>query len=302
MTDPVRMSEDEIHTCWIARSGREGGNCHDSARFPYWSFSKTAIAICALKLAEARALDLDAPLKDHPFTPRQLLGHTSGLPDYGTLKAYHAAVARLDEPWPPKQLLDAAMAQGMLFTPGDGWSYSNIGYLLMRELIEQVVAKPLGNIIFDIICRLLGLESVDFWDTFEQSAALHWGAATGYDPRWVYHGCLVGSASDASRLLHALFSGDLLKSETLTEMLIRRSLGSAIPGRPWTECGYALGMMSSEMNGAGRAIGHSGGGPFCVNAVYHFPDLADPMTIACFTHGSDEGAAEFAAAELANRQ
>ncbi|PJI93125.1 CubicO group peptidase (beta-lactamase class C family) [Yoonia maricola] len=302
ITDPARMSDQEICSHWISTSGRQGGNGNDGALFPYWSFSKTAIAICALKLVEAQVLALDALLEDHPFTLRQLLGHTSGLPDYGSLPEYHAAVARADEPWSREQLLDATLAQGMLFAPGEGWSYSNIGYLLTRGLIEQNTGKSLGDTISDMICKPLGLESVTFWDKLEQSAALHWDAATGYDPGWVYHGCLIGSASDASHLLHALFSNDLLRSDTLAEMLNRRSLGGAIPGRPWTEYGYGLGLMSGGISGAGRGVGHSGGGPFSVNAVYHYPDLADPMTIACFTDGTDEGVAEFAVAELANRQ
>lgn len=293
------MIKQEVHASWIARSGRKGGNDHERARFPYWSFSKTAIAICALKLVEAQALNLDERLKDHPFTLRQLLGHTSGLPDYGSVKAYHTAVARGDEPWSQEQLLDTTMAQGMLFAPGDGWSYSNIGYLFARNLIEQVTAKTLATVIDEMICKPLGLESVKFWKDLKQSAALHWDDAAGYDPRWVYHGCLVGSATDASRLLHALFAGELLKAETLAEMLSQRSIGSTIPGRPWTECGYALGLMSGTMTGVGRAVGHSGGGPFSVNAVYHFPDLVDPMTVACFTDGTDEGVAEFLCAELA---
>ncbi|GFE67313.1 serine hydrolase domain-containing protein [Litoreibacter roseus] len=296
------MNDQEIRTHWISTSGREGGDADQDALFPYWSFSKTAIAICALKLVEAQVLTLDALLEDQPFTLRQLLGHTSGLPDYGSLREYHAAVARADEPWSHEQLLDATLSQGALFAPGDGWSYSNIGYLLIRGLIEQKTEKPLGDAISEMICRPLGLESVTFWDSLDQSAALYCDAATGYDPRWVYHGCLIGSASDASHLLHALFTDDLLRSDTLAEMLNRRSFGGAIPGRPWTECGYALGLMSGEVSGAGRGIGHSGGGPFSVNAVYHYPDLADPMTIACFTDGTDEGVAEFAAAEIANQQ
>ena len=190
----------------------------------------------------------------------------------------------------------------MLFAPGDGWSYSNIGYLLTRVLIEQKTGKSLGDAITDMICKPLGLETVTFWDNLEQSAELYWDAATGYDPRWVYHGCLIGSASNASHLLHALFSDDLLGSDTLAEMLKRRSLGGAIPGRPWSECGYALGLMSGEMSGAGRAVGHSGGGPFSVNDVYHYPELAAPMTIACFTAGTDEGVAEFTVGDLANRR
>lgn len=42
-------------------------------------------------------------------------------------------------------------------------------------------------------------------------------------------------------------------------------------------------------------------GPFSVNAVYHFPDRPDPVTVACFTNGVDEGVAEFATAELARK-
>ncbi|WP_218588320.1 serine hydrolase domain-containing protein [Loktanella atrilutea] len=280
-------------------SGRSGGNSPEGTLFPYWSFSKTAIAICALKLVEEHLLDLDALYKEHPFTLRHLLSHSSGLPDYGSLKKYHAAVARGDQPWPRQKLLDATLAQDMHFPPGEGWSYSNIGYLFVRDLIEGATGKPLGDVIHDLICNPLGLASVEFWDTLDQSAALHWDDGARYDPRWVYHGCLIGSAPDAARLLHALFAGNLLGSETLNDMLVRRSLGGAIPGRPWTECGYALGLMSGAMGGLGRAIGHTGAGPFSVNAVYHFPDLPDPTTIAAFTNATDQGVAEFSAAGLA---
>ena len=85
-------------------------------------------------------------------------------------------------------------------------------------------------------------------------------------------------------------------------MLDTKVLGGAIPDRPWTECGYALGLMSGAVRGAGKAVGHSGAGPFSVNAVYHFPDLSDPITVASFTDGTAEGVAEFAAVRLAEGQ
>lgn len=34
----------------------------------------------------------------------------------------------------------------MRFPPGEGWSYSNIGFLFNRELIEEVTGKPLGDV------------------------------------------------------------------------------------------------------------------------------------------------------------
>lgn len=287
----------------MASSGLECGDFLSAARFPYWSFTKTVISVCALKLVEEGELDLDAPLTEHTYCLRHLLGHTSGLPDYGSLEEYHAAVARRDDPWSREELLAATLDQGLLFDPGEGWSYSNIGYLFVRDLIETATAKPLGTVISDFICKPLELETVEFWDTLAQSSNLYWDAAEGYDPGWVYHGCLIGSASDVTRLLHALFAGDLLRPETLRAMLDdRQFLGGAIPGGQWNQCGYALGLMSGEMEKVGRAIGHSGEGPFCVNAVYHFPDLPDPVTVASFTDGSNEGMAEVAAAKIAENQ
>ncbi|WP_119165558.1 serine hydrolase domain-containing protein [Algihabitans albus] len=294
------MPEFEVHSHWVTSSGRDGYAGVSDACFPYWSFTKTAIAIATLKLVEAGALDLDAPLDGQAYSLRQLLAHTSGLPDYGQLEDYHRAVADRQPPWSRKKLLDIVLAKGLLFAPGDGWSYSNVGYMLVRELVEEVTSKPLGTVISDLICQPLGLDSVELATGRPDFARLYWEAAADYDPNWVYHGCLIGTAADAARLLQALFDGALLRPDTLGQMLSRRALGGAIPGRPWTDCGYGLGMMTGEMEGVGKAIGHTGGGPFSVNAVYHFPDLADPVTVASFIDGSDGGAVELEAATRAH--
>jgi D-alanyl-D-alanine carboxypeptidase len=58
--------------------------------------------------------------------------------------------------------------------------------------------------------------------------------------------------------------------------------------------------MSGQMGDFGRAIGHSGGGPGCFNAVYHFPDADPPVSVAGFID-DDEGVAEFEAAAAINR-
>jgi CubicO group peptidase (beta-lactamase class C family) len=68
--------------------------------FPIYSITKTLIAICALRLAEAGAIRLDAPVRDWrpevglPVTVAltHVLQHTSGLRDYGPLPEYHRAV------------------------------------------------------------------------------------------------------------------------------------------------------------------------------------------------------------------
>lgn len=284
-----------IFSCRLTNTGPEAAFGDSELIFPYWSFTKTAIALCALKLVEQGMITLDEPMLSYPFSLRQLLNHTAGLPDYSTLKAYRKAVAKNEEPWPRDVLFDAAMAQGILFLPGKGWSYSNLGYMLVREFIEHATGKPFFVIFNEMIGDALGLESVELATTREQFARVYWAGGRRYHPGWVYHGCLIGTAADAARLLHGLFTANLLNAATREQMLVRFPLGGALTGRPWTECGYALGLMSGRFGIAGRAIGHSGGGPFCVNAVYHFPDRANPVTVATFTDGWYEGVAEFAA-------
>lgn len=282
----------KFHSYCISASGEERGEGNFDARFPYWSFTKTAIAICALKLCERGILQPDSPVDGAAYTLRQLLNHTAGLPDYGTLKAYHDAVAAGEQPWDRQTLLSAALAQGMLFAPGEGWSYSNVGYMLVREQIEAASGLDLAQLVAEIISTPLGLNSISLVTTREQFAQLHCEAAGKYHPGWVYHGCLAGNVRDAARLLHGLFTGKLLSAAWLAEMRVAYPLGGALEGRPWTACGYALGLMKGAMGKAGCSAGHSGGGPSCVNAVYHFPDLSEPVSGACFTDGHDEGEAE----------
>ncbi|MEP1767656.1 MAG: serine hydrolase domain-containing protein [Sulfitobacter sp.] len=281
-----------IHAHWLTSSGGEGHIGAPDALFPYWSFTKTAIAVCTLKLCETGVFDLHAKIQGQPFTLHQLLAHTSGLPDYGHVPEYSAAVLAKDPPWSREKMLGIALSKGMLFAPEQGWSYSNIGYMFLKEAIEAATGRPLGDVIDHMITGPLKLDSVEMALTPAQFAQVHWPACRGYDPLWVYHGCLIGTASDAVRLLHGVFTGGMLQPETLALMTRTKILGGPLPQRPWTECGYGLGLMAGRIKGGQRSMGHSGAGPACVNAVYHFPDANDPMTIACFTDGGDEGVPE----------
>jgi D-alanyl-D-alanine carboxypeptidase len=295
------MPKTEFHAYWIAGPS-EGESGDVTARFPYWSFTKTVIAICAVKLCENGMIDLDARVDDEAYTLRQLLNHTAGLADYNALPDYRRDVAADETPWPREELLGAVLAKGPLFAPGEGWSYSNVGYMLAREHLEAVSGLSFARLVTDLVCLPLGLASIELATTRDQFSRLHWKAAKHYHPGWVYHGCLTGTARDAARLLHGLFSAKLLSAAMFEQMLSRHPLGGAIAGRPWTDCGYGLGLMTGRMRDIGRAIGHSGGGPFSVNAVYHFPDRDIPVTVACFTDGEDEGRAEFEAVRLAQNE
>ncbi|MBM9595225.1 beta-lactamase family protein [Rhodobacteraceae bacterium MCCB 386] len=270
-----------------------------STVFPWWSFTKTVICACVLRLVERGAIDIDQPVAGKPFTARQLMQNRAGVPDYGSLPSYHRAVAGGEPPWTCDRLLREVDVERLDFPPGTGWRYSNTGYLLLRIWIEESTGHGLARLVRMFVTDPLGLASVSLAERPQDFDRVHWSSARSYDLRWVYHGCLIGTASDAALLLHDLFGGRILGGDSLAQMTAAHRLGGRIDGRPWTETGYGLGLMIGRMNHVGRALGHSGGGPFCVNAVYHFPDGNTPATVAAFTDGTDEGVAERAAAELA---
>ena len=190
---------------------------------------------------------------------------------------------------------------GYAIAPGCGWQCVRDGPLHAGARVDRArIGTNFAFLFNETIRDPLGLDSVELATTREQFSRVCWGSAKRYSPGWVYHECLIGTARDAALLLHALFSGKLLNTDMLGQMLVRHPVGGTIEGRPWTDCGYSLGLMSGSTGSAGRAFGHSGGGPFCVNAVYHFPDKDHQITVASFTDGRDEGIAEFEVARRAD--
>lgn len=288
-----------IHAARIAADGGVTLDTAPAARFPWWSFTKTLLAIVVLRLVEAGRLDLDAPLAGKPYTLRQLLQHRAGVPSYGRLERYHAAVARGEPPWSRQRLLAEVGADRLDFPPGAGWAYSNVGYLFLRERVEAREGIGLGALVSRLIAEPLGLGSVALAEAPEDFGRTFRGNPGGYDPGWVYHGCCIGAAREAAVILQALVSGRLLGGDLLGQMRRAEPIGGPVEGRRWLTAGYGLGLMIGTMDGVGRAIGHSGGGPLGTNAVYHFPDLARPLTVAAFTDCLDEGVAERAAVRLA---
>lgn len=88
-----------------------------------------------------------------------------------------------------------------------------------------------------------------------------------YHPGWVYHGLIVGTVTDAVRLLWLLVTNKILEPDTLAEMMRRRALPeyrSALHPDP----AYGLGLMLSANDPKLHPLGHSGEGPGSKIAVY----------------------------------
>ena len=130
-----------------------------STNFRLASFTKQFTAMAVLLLVHDGKLRYDETLTeifpDFPgygksITIRNLLNHTSGLPDYEDLM--DAAERSKGTIWTPeKQIQDAEVLEllkkvkGGKFVPGTSWSYSNSGYVVLGLIVAKVSGKTYGE-------------------------------------------------------------------------------------------------------------------------------------------------------------
>jgi D-alanyl-D-alanine carboxypeptidase len=259
---------------------------------PWWSITKTCLAACVLVLVAGGRLDLERPMPGRRFTLRQLLQHTSGLSCYTEHPDYDPALDRHEDPWGDERLLALSQEAEPLFPPGQGWSYSNTGYFLVRRLIEQTTGNDIERALKTLVLAPLGIADVFIARTRDDLKRSTWGDEDDFHPGWVAHGLLMGHPADAALFMHRLFSGTLLPAPLREAMRVRHPVNVNLPDRPWRTAGYGLGLMMDIASPHGLCIGHSGQGPDSVAAAYHFPDLDPPRTAAAFAPTDDQGIAE----------
>lgn len=229
------------------------------ARYPIYSVTKSAIAAAVLLLAREGAVEL--------ATVRRFLDHTSGIRDYGSLPAYHEAVrSRPGRAWSDDEFVARASADGPLFAPGDGWAYSNTGYLLLRRLLDE-------NGGLALLLSRLALGGATVAETPEDylaaapaaSELIHDGVDDvrgRYDPRWVGHRSLVASVGDLLPFWSRL-------PVAMTSLADAVPVGYDAPG--FVRPSYGLGVMVDSAHPMGVLFGHGGGGPGYAAAVFTVP-------------------------------
>lgn len=283
---------------------------HGPGRFPWYSIAKTVIAACLVQLADEGALGLDDPLSSwHPAVPgaercslRQVLGHRAGLRDYGGLPAYHEALAASPgQAWAREAYAHATWEQGLLFEPGTAFAYSNPGYRLLVEVLEEVTGRDLDEIARVRIADRLGLESFGPLSVAGDFAGLEQGLSvrlhpdgsvqdvrTTMDPGWVFHRSFAATAGDAAHFMHALAEGELVSEQGLRAMTALVPIGRANP--PWHEPSYGLGVMGDPASASGLLLGHNGGGPGYTASAFHAPASAGSAVTVCVLAATEQDA------------
>lgn len=145
--------------------------------YQWWSITKLFTATAVLQLEENQQLDLDDPIQQYlPFcTPRKqkpgydditirhLLTHSSGLGDIG-MKILGWIHYEEDEPFNQTELLKSHWPKynKLKAAPGKKVSYSNLGYLILAAIIEQVSGKAYDLYIQDHILSPLQMDGAGF--------------------------------------------------------------------------------------------------------------------------------------------
>jgi len=241
------------------------------------SVTKTFTATVVLQLVAEGRLSLgdsvdrflpgliDTPDHDgRRITVRDLLRHTSGLPDYLDAPEWEHFEAFRYRHFEPRELVASALK---LPPPAGGWHYATTNYQVLGMIVREVTGRAPESEITRRIIAPLGMRDT-YWPG--DDPRLHGPHSRSYftaedgtrtdgtDWNMTFGGvggALVSSQRDLARFATALFSGRLLPAPQLAQM--RRTV-AADPDRLWPGARYGLGLISSPLSCGGRWWGHGG--------------------------------------------
>lgn len=248
------------------------------AKFRIGSNTKAFVSTVLLQLEGEKKLSLDDTVErwlpgavaangydGSRITIRQLLNHTSGLPDYlGSLQINGPYFLNLNprEAYPPQNLVDVALGMRAPATePGEKFGYSNTNYVLAGMVIKAVTGEDAAAQIQRRIIEPLGLRDTSFPTT---DPALHGNHLRGYVLRAILisdgtvsnvqvtgsAGAMVSTMDDLAAFGRALMTGKLLAPAQMAE------LKTTVPVA--TGVGYGLGIERMELPCGKSAWGHNG--------------------------------------------
>lgn len=291
----------------------DGDPIRPDQRFRIGSVTKTFVATVVLQLYDEGLVDLDAPAADYLSEPtmpegvtvRQLLGHTSGAPEYVGHEGYWERVRGSPAvPLTPRDILNFIRDDPPLFEPGARWSYSNTNYIYLGLLIEAVTGVEVATSLRDRIFDRLGLEDTSLAGDEEGPPVVQAPVWIPEEPRPTCDVCLVGlqydypyastatgawtagaivsSAADLATFFTALFDGTLISNGALGQMIS----GEPLSGGHDPVVGYGLGLTEyapAEYNSSDPDLtfyGHGGGLPGFITHVWHEPDTGTTIVAA----------------------
>jgi len=214
-------------------------------RFPTASAGKAFVAVAILQLIEQGRLDFEETLGellpfdlgaiDPQITVRQLLSHTSGVPDYfdeSVMEDY----ADLWRDFPNyrirrnSDLFALFFDKPMLYAPGERFQYNNSGYVMLAAVIEQLTGLPFDEHLQSAVFEPAGMKDTGYfeldrlpgncanayiWDEARQD---YYCNIFSVDAKGTGCGGAYTTVKDAAKFWDALYGGRLL-SDAFVELM-----------------------------------------------------------------------------------
>ena len=139
------------------------------------SIAKCFVACAIMQLVEQDLLCLDAPLveflpdflldADHfqEITLRQILSHTSGIPEMDEIEYEHLVVQPEYDEESPARYVRTLSNRKMIGLPGEKFAYSNIGYNVLGYLIARRTGKTFEDYMKAHILTPAGMSDSTFF-------------------------------------------------------------------------------------------------------------------------------------------
>ncbi|GEM_PF-913024 len=282
---------EQIFQAYMGTSGSGLGSSaiNEKNLFRVASVTKPMTAALILKLADDGEIDLDATVAEYyetelpnadTITIRHLLSHTGGVFDHLNSSSFWGDPSFTPtKVWTVEELVDFAVRNGPVFTPGSAYGYSNTGFCILGAIIEEVTELEIQDAFREMLFEPMGLSSA-VYDNF----------STNNDPienlaqnsrTYEYHltaagaaGAVAATPEDVARFGRALYGGRYL-SAALTDKM-SENIGETVGGQ-----NYGFGTRIWNIGGIPHH-GHTGALLDYRNILMYVPD-AD-LTIAIHTH------------------
>ncbi|MEK6782761.1 MAG: serine hydrolase domain-containing protein [Bacteroidota bacterium] len=269
--------------------------------FELASVSKQFTAMIIMMLKEEGKLEYDDLVEKYlpglPYkqiTIRQLLTHTSGLPDYQKI---------MDEHWDKTKVAGNTEIleylkkyhPGKQFEPGEKYEYSNTGYVLLGSIAEKASGKDFVEFCRDRIFKPLSMSSTDIRTLEEKEEVTNFALGHIYVMEkqryvsadsfpasnyimWLGNrkgpGRISSTASDLLKWDRALYTENLIKKITLEEAFAPMKLNSD------SLSNYGFGW-EIETTKPGKVVRHSGDNPGYKTHIIRYIDADKTVILLC---------------------
>ncbi|MGW1536832.1 serine hydrolase domain-containing protein [Streptomyces aureus] len=266
------------------------------------STAKAFSGAVALKLVDRRALSLDdtigrrlpsLPRQWASVTLRQLLNHTSGLPDYSKSPEFiEVLTADPHHHFDSRRLLDYVAGDPLLFRPGSRYNYSNSDNIAVALMAEAATGMRYEQLLRGLVYHPLGLRDTSLPQGYEMPEPYMHGydvtppnppedvsEALGASGVWASGG-IISTPADLTRFIRGYASGALISKATLREQRrwIEGASEPAGPGR--NTAGAAIFRYSTR---CGVVLGHTGNFPGYTQLIAATPDGRRSLTFSLTT-------------------